>query len=289
MKKSYLIVILFFSHFSFTAEPVPQPAPQAADIIKQLLDKKQKEFSKRNEKEGALKNPFGDPLDSYKRFYPYYEANVDAIMKVWPQYELTGTVLNYGMSWEAITRAVVDKFKQMYKNGQILTKQEFEKKNKSEWWPHGNDLTRIWGAEFLSKKFHEEKREKFKTPRYIIVVDDLSKIKVKVSFNQCFPAISKIMNGEVYAEKVKGKPAAKKGLSIIGYGYTDYSDPGNIYLTEDGIYYVLDTEYKSFYDGSPRNHLLKNINGPACEYFEERFKLLNKIDGIDKVVEFALP
>lgn len=257
-------------------------------IVDTLFEKKLKELEAENENDPAFKDL--GRWGFYKELYHFYESHTDAIKTNWPVHEVVGGKLNYAMSFEEIKNAIVVKFKKMKESGQIISRENFKNAG-NKWLDRGTELTRIWGAEYLAKKFAEDKRKNFKVPEYLIVVDDLSHVKINIHLGACYPMISQIENGRVYAKKIDGTPVARKGSNLIGYGYTDYSDAGNILQTSDGIYYAVDTEYKSFYDGLPESHLMKGVKGGpliACEYFQNRFKYINKIDKFDKMVEFSL-
>ncbi len=88
-----------------------------------------------------------------------------------------------------------------------------------------------------------------------------------------------------------------QGQDIVKHGYTDYSSPGNILKTKDGNYYVVDTEWKSFADGSPQSLIFGTLTNEDtfkgspdifCLYFKERFQLINGLEGSEKIIEFSV-
>lgn len=313
MKNSIFKVLALISvvSLSYAAEAPPQ------DIGKRLLDTEIQRINKAYEKELASREWMKTSWNKEKRdyyptavedakksrdyfiqeaqeLYPWYEAGMNAFKSKFPNYEIGGN-LNYFMNLNEMTNVIKAKFKEMYYNGQIMTREQFEKQDTSKWYPKGEGLTRIWGAEYLAKKFKENNKQWFKVPRYIIVVDNPNNIQVNlIMTNSCFPIIGQIKNGQIYAEKIEGKEVARKGLNSIGFGYTDYSSPGNIIMDKEGIHYPVDTEYKSFYDGMPEGNLFENFNlskgdpQSLCGYFQKRFKLLNPGIGSERVIEFSV-
>ena len=263
----------------------PQQASDTqAGIVQRLLERK------RNQTELVA------PLSVLEALYPQYEAAINARKQYFPRYALTGGI-HYLMSLEEITALTKARLEVMYHQGRILTEAQFEKLNKEEWFPRLNNLTRIWGAEFLQKGFEELGYQSYKVPEYIIVVKDLKNIQITLSFNDCFPIAFEILNGQIYAKKIVGKPIAntmgRSGIDSTGLGYTDYSAASNILETKDGSKYFVDTEYKSFYDGTPGPHFFQN-KVPAwlafCNYINERFKLIHNIDlsALDTIITVNL-
>lgn len=283
MKSFKILSLLFINLLITTTNPMKQPKFKtepsqltSEEIIKKALEKKSNELPTF---EGLSLS-----LESYAEVYSRIEAEFDLLKKVFPTYEVAGN-LSYTMSLDGIIKALKTRFQHMYKKGSIITHKEFEKHNKDKWFLDRptQDLTRIWGAEYLKKKFIESKSKILKVPKYIIAVDDLDKIQVKINFDTCWPIVLEIVNGIIYREKIAGIPAQMQ----IGFGYTDYA-LGNIFKTKEGSYYFLDTEYKSFYDGRPE------LNMPAwsknkCEYLKTRFDIVNGINtNKSKIIEFSL-
>lgn len=263
------------------------------EIVERLITKKETEIKEAQKEYGAssLKSPFASSSTSlYRQFYPTYEQAITNKPDQFPTYPVTGGI-NYLMSLEQIKKIIIKKFQQLYQDNKIIDKKTFAQMNQKLWFFKGNSLTRIWGAEYLTKKFKENSRNTMKVPEYIIVTDDLNAIKIDIFLGTGFPILATIENGTIYAEKIEGTEIAKKGSNIVGYGYTDYSSPGNIIQTQEGNYYIVDTEYKSFYDGLPETVWLKNdLGGPRIlsEYLYNRFKLLNNISGINIPFEFSV-
>lgn len=291
MKKLLLILIASIGILPAMEKGRTSKQMTSSEIVEKLLKIKEKDLASEELLPGEKESSRFDSLKLYQELYPFYESRFDSVKKTWPFYEVVGSAINYAMNLDEITEAIKTKFRSMYQKGQIISREEFQKRDKNKWLDKGTNLSRIWGAEYLSKKFKDDNRTNMKVPEYIIVVDNLNKIQVGIQFGTCFPIVAAIENGAIFAEKIDGAPSARKGQDIVNYGYTDYSDPGNILKTKDNIYYVVDTEYKSFYDGMPDRHIFKNVKGGPlvmCEYFKNRFKLINNIDQQNKIIEFSV-
>lgn len=312
--KHFIIRFLIFITFTSLSYSAEAPSQQIGD---RLLKKEIERINKKYEKELAglewMKNSENKEKREFysiavkntekvkehlirevQELYPWYEMRIDHFKQQLPKYEIGGN-LTYFMSLQEMINTVKAKFKDMYRKGQIMTKQEFEKQDKNKWYFKSTGLTRIWGAEYLAKKFQENNITGIKVPHYIIVVDDPHKIQVSLEMtDECFPVVAHIRNGEIYAEKIEGKEIAQKSMSLIGFGYTDYSTPGNIIKNKEGIYYPVDTEYKSFYDGMPQEPLFKNMDfekgtyHSMCSYFYKRFRSFNPIERGEKAIQFSV-
>lgn len=264
-------------------------------ILITLIEQKTREIDKEYEELTYDPKYKEQRIQRVKDFYPLYEKNLTDFRYLFQNYEMAGSI-NYFMSVKEIIEVVKAKFKNMYRKGQIITKQQFAEKDQSKWFRRARtDLTRIWGAEYLARKFKENNKTGYKVPEYSIVVDDLKKIQVILYMgNLCFPFISEIGNGEIIAEKIEGTEIAVKGQDLIGFGYTDYSAPGNVIMNKEGIIYPVDTEYNSFYTGRPEQYLFeehKQKTGNSkmmCEFFYSRFKLCNPQVKPETVIEFSL-
>lgn len=188
--------------------------------------------------------------------------------------------ITYNMSLNQMKTFITKKFEDLYNQGKILTPKQFQELDENQWHPQDTKLTRIWGAEYLAQKFKENQQNNLKVPEYIMVVNNLDNLKIRIYLSPGFPIIAALVNGKIYAEKIVGRPAARS--VVVGHGYTDYSALDNIiYDNNTKKYYVVDTEYKSFYDGYPKDKLFENIPGNFADYVQRRFKLLNKIKNDD--------
>ncbi len=257
----------------------------SAEIIEKLLEKKSREETQAPKLPGEEKSKF-DSLNLFRELYPKYEAKLEEAKRLLTHEGAGG--LNFVMNLDEMRKTIQERFRKMYKNGKILT---HKKMDANKWHEVGDDLTRIWGADYLAKRFEQDNRSNMKVPEYIIVIDNPNIVQVKLGFtDSCYP-LSKILNGRIYAQKIEGKPVGRT-QDLVGYGYSDYSDPGNILQTKNDDYYVVDTELKSFfYKVGSYSAAFKNVLGGYgiyCEYFKNRFKLVNNIDSTAKIIQFSI-
>ncbi len=186
----------------------------APDIVERVIHyEKQKTASEYGDE------PSDDPSleERYRYTYSRYEAilqkhinHLKAQEDTFYTFEVAGN-LSYLDSLEVMQKKIRDTFNELYRNGQIITEDEFNKLNKDNWVKQQReDLTRIWGANYLAKKFAEnpqENRNK-RVPRYLIVVKHLDNIDVEIALNeghygQCYPTLLTLKNGTIYAEKIR--------------------------------------------------------------------------------------
>ncbi len=262
-------------------EKLSQPASKlnSAKIVNALIEKKRKESQT---SEHFLEENYFKRL---RGLYSSYEMKLSELRQSMPIYPVAGG-LNYTITLDEMVCTIQKKFREMRKKGLIVTREEFKKYDKQEWFfKPGSNLTRIWGSEYLAERFKQEKKSSYKVPSYIIVVDDLTNLKILVCWAACFPIISRI-NGDIYAQRILGRPARPD----VGFGFSDYTGP-NILKNDDGLYYVIDTEYRSFYKAAPEKELYKNLkeDWPSlCEYLKNRFLLINKLQGTSKSFKFSV-
>lgn len=193
--------------------------------------------------------------------------------------------LSYAMTLDEMTDAIKSKLDFLYCKGKIITREQFKKYDKNKWFFKKDNLTRIWGAEYLADHFAQNKKHGYKVPDYIIVVDDLKKVQIKVFFWPYFPAFARI-KGAIYAQKINGSPAAD---ADVGFGFTDYTGP-NILKDTKGDYYVIDTEYRSFYHAAPEADIFKHIKNwkSKAEHLKTTFLTRHGIKAEDKLFTFSL-
>ena len=173
----------------------------------------------------------------------------------WDSYEPAGGIK---MSMDPIDfpHFVQNKFKKLREVGILLSRSEFEKKedpskfrNPGKGGIYSQDLTRLWGAEYLRNIL---KNEDYKVPRFYLVVDEgvneftvnLRKDKMSVVINTC----KKVAQVMVENIQPSGPSCSleKDGWMLDAVGYIDFADSGNIRQSRmDGKFYVVDTEWKS--------------------------------------------
>lgn len=191
------------------------------------------------------------------------------------------------MTPDEMRRAVTEKIGDMYRQGNIMTTEQFNRMNQAKWYKISDpDLTRIWGAEYLSKRFEEARKKKkpsdynvYRVPRYIIVVDNIADIQIEIHWGECYPIVARLLNGTIYAERLEENRVRGEG---VGFGFTDPRQ-GNVLRTKEGLYYVVDTEHKSFYNNSHGDYLHDMKFKAAdyrvlCPFLRTRFGLVNGLD-----------
>lgn len=194
--------------------------------------------------------------------------------------------LSRTMNDEQISAFVQAKFKQLREDGILLTRSEFEQSKPPVAFrtlgkifkagQRSGTLDRLWGAEYLRKHLNPE--GPYRVPRYFVVIEDhVRRLPVTVKDVGFHLAISDfdVSYGEILAEKIEGKPASDAThLEPLKYvDYTDVDMPDNILKTEEGLFYIVDTEWLSF-RASVRavEELDGNKNGIKRNYLSERFK-----------------
>ena len=188
--------------------------------------------------------------------------------------------INYDMTLEEMKQKIREKLNTMKKRGLLISKEEFKKiKNVYFDYPFTN-ITRIWGIEYLKKKINESEylRKKYNVPGYVIVVDDISDIKIELDFyNSDFPSyfFKSPENAAVYFENINGTSSYQADLieDLLPIGFVDFMGTGNIRQEkESGKYYIIDTERKSF-KIPVKNHDLRKF----ILYSSAKFKHLNNL------------
>ena len=269
------------------ADVLTKPATMSSqEIIEKLITIEQLSREKRKATLGSDDDSDNSSLedepswDELKADYAKYESKLALVPRLL-RFEIHGD-LDYLMTFDEIKAAVKKKLISMYKNGQMLTEDQFKKLNRNSWLCRGETLSRIWGAEYLAKKFKEHNQHIMKVSQHIIVVKRLDAITLSLFTGNCWPSLVEVINGKIYAQKIRGHDATD--TIEVGYGFTDYSGFGNIRKTAEGDYYVLDTEAKSFYEGyASHYYVLKMFKKQKLNqfgfhsYIVKRFCLLNNI------------
>jgi hypothetical protein len=269
----FFMFLLLAGHclHAMMAEVVPKSV-NLEDIVKKVI-----------EEEGESADP--DYISYLRETIPAYDKKLSTIEKSFPRYEVAGNV-DYFMTIDETRRAVTEKFGDMYREGNIMTTEQFNAMIQAKWYKISDpDLTRIWGAQYLSKQFEIGKKKDplrynfFKTPRYILVVEDLGDIQIEIHWGQCYPIVARLLNGTIYAERVEGERVTGED---VGFGFTD-TKKGNVLRTKENIDYVVDTEHKSFHDNLHGQYLHKmkfRKADPAvlCPFLRTRFGFVNGLD-----------
>lgn len=216
------------------------------------------------EKHAKYGNIFSD--EEQRTFVKYYQE-LDTILLEHSKDPLISPFggINYAMTLDKMKLITEKKFNTLKKQGLIISEKEFEKiKDQYFTEHHHNDLSRIWGSEYLKDKINKSKElnGKYDTPSYIIVTGDPNKIKVKLWFDVRFPVIGFIKNATIYFKKITGEPVGcddevKKDIgegTVIDYhdlcsgGITasNWRQNYNVLQESTGKRYIVDTEFSSF-------------------------------------------
>jgi hypothetical protein len=271
-------------------------------IISIILNQDRKSLEFRNRKINEAKNKYTDPffkpkiididkelLEKEKKYkeweleFPIIKEALD--LKAENEYliQIRGGI-HLAMDFDEILKRIKNKLFNLRKNKLLITGEEFEELDKSKWLLKGKDLSRIWGAEYLKNMFRRDKNSNFSTPEYIIVVDDLYDIRVKINTPaDGLPCVNSIESGLIYATKIIGVRMADDSVvknTLEKYGYYDFKDIGNVLMNSDGktTYYVVDTEIKSFDLKLP--YPLEEYRD-LLEYLRKRFIVINSQDFLE--------
>ncbi len=254
---------------------------------------------KQAEEWGADAEGVNSLIKYYKNYENYLENNQKKeALKNMPILMIGGG-LNYMMTLEEMKQKIKEKFSAMKKNGLIISKADFGKIKNKYFVPTGNnDLSRLWGAEYLKNRISTSPNlsKKYDVPGYIIVVDNPKLISVKIGLeHRFFPLVSLLENGMIYFEKIAGERVAGAITSnadidigkVSGIGYADFSDKGNIILnSENHKEYIVDTEIKSFdFD----RIITESKVGVVLDYLALKFRYLNNITSGPMDYTFTLP
>lgn len=216
-------------------------------------------------------------------------ANYKKYIKESPLESMWGGI-NYSMTLDEMKKAVKAKFQEMKKQGLIISEQDFAKIKNQYYDKPSNNLSRIWGADYLRQKIHANNKmlSDYDVPEYIIVVDNPSKIGLVLSFAlERWPTVAKLTNGYIYFKNIEGEEVGNNAWALKEIYYDDVgSDPkkkANVIQDEKtGKKYIVDTEFKSFEIPSSKSDFVE------CQpYYYRRFLHNNKFDLTEKY-EFTL-
>lgn len=179
------------------------------------------------------------------------------------------------MSPEQMKDAITKKFKEMASSGKLMSEEQLTKKHNREFFyptteRGGNNLTRIWGAEFLKSNLKDDKTLD-SAEHFLIVVESASEIEVQVWLGE-YPYLSIVKNAHILSKKIEGSSSAwdyRYSSKLYELQYRDFKDSGNIIRDSEGVGWVVDTELKSF--DYPK------LGETSCfvqNYLKKRFKVL---------------
>lgn len=251
------------------------------ELVKKILEPEKLEYQKdmlQDELEGSHFAKYLKKEDSYwenqEQLYLKIEKWIRETSNEMPSWQVAGP-LNYGMSLEQMKDAITKKFKDMASSGNLIAEEQLSKKHDRKlFYPTtgkgDNNLTRIWGAEFLKSNLLDNKTLNA-AEHFLILDDSVSEIEVQV-YHRDYPYLCRVNNAYVLSQKIEGTRKAweyRSSGKLNELGYRDFSDPGNIICDSKGTGWVVDTELKSF--DSPE---LDRNSSLLQGYLKKRFKVL---------------
>lgn len=315
----YLFLIVFGANlhlYAMQSEGAVQSKPSSENIVEKLIEKEKEALVQYKEKEKAIlaallperrrqlteqkyvikesekvegKQPLLRNMGEEDLRTAWSHVEDESSNPEHFRWEVAGD-LDYFMTLDYLKKAVKERLMRLYKNGQILTQEQFDKLDPKAWYPKDNNLTRLFGAEYLAKRFAG--KANWKVPTFIIVVQNLNDLQIRIEWNNCIPHLKTIDNGSIYAENITdwedysasgviNEMFIKKELNALGYW--DFAGKGNIVKTKAGKLYVLDTEIKSLMENATNDVPILTSRIPwldslHCEYLMKRFSFLNGVD-----------
>ena len=176
--------------------------------------------------------------------------------------------INYGMSWDEIEKKVTKMFTRMRENGSIVTKKEFEKIKNQYYDLERDDISRIWGADYLKRAISQDPElSQYDVPDYVIVLDDLKTVTIYIKFDESWnvPAISTIRAGgsrpKIYFKSISGKNVTSQSTVLKKIGFNDFLGENVIEDATTKKRYIIDTETGSFAKKTFQNLANKDFIG----------------------------
>lgn len=210
--------------------------------------------------------------ETYLKIESWIRANSDKL-STW---QVAGP-LHYGMTLDQMKEAIKKKFQEMERTGKLMTEEELLKKyNRQDFYPlsgrGGNNLTRIWGAEYLKSNISE--CDNLDVADHYLIVDSLE-LEVQVWHGE-YPYLSVINNAHILSKRIEGIGSAwdyRFSKKLDELKYRDFKDFGNIICDTHGIGWIVDTELKGFDppDIDSDKYLIR-------DYLKKRFKVLSGDD-----------
>jgi len=246
------------------------------EAVSSIVQQEQNSWSKENNESSnsIFKHLFTEPdWDEKNKLYLKIEKWLCENSAHIPTWEVAGA-LHFGMSPNDMKETITEKLKEMAKSGRIKLETSIE--HRELYFPNDesrNNLTRIWGAQFLQKQLEKDNDVKA-AEHFLIFKESVSEIKINIWLvNSQYPYVSSINfdSGYVLSERIIGEPKATnyKVSSLIDAGFRDFSDPGNIIEDKNKINWVVDTEAKSF--DSPSMNREEQV---VTSYLKKRFDFL---------------
>lgn len=211
-----------------------------------------------------------------KKKYTALEEKIRSESVSIPSWPVAGP-LNYGMTLEKMKEVITNKFMEMANSGHLISEKQLGTYIRESFYPPdkkgGDNLTRIWGAEFLVSNLQHEKA--INAPEHFLIIEDPSlEIEIQV-WHGPYPYLSIVKkNGYVLSKKIEGEPKALEyrcSTDLAKLKYKDFGDIGNVIKDSKGTGWVVDTELKSF--DPPK---LSRESASMQNYARKRFEVLAK-------------
>lgn len=179
-------------------------------------------------------------------FSPELVMRLNALgMRMTPDFLDGPGFLAYNMDVVAARTAMQDYFRQLRRDGLLLTHEEFSQLDQAKLVPKSNNLSRLVGKAFVEKIARENNLKHIKVPRKVVVLPQgAHSFRIKLDGLSLWPDYYGRNELDVYAariEHVERTLSLQEGIELmIAHEKTAYSEgyPGCIRLAEDGIYFV---------------------------------------------------
>lgn len=258
-------------------------------IVKAIIKSEQGEEARRIEKRRIIFTPstkdetyWREREESYLEIEGQIRENVANI----PRWEIAGP-LDYSMTLKKMKEVLEMTFRKMAASGHLLHENSIKGTRKDYFPPTGkgkNNLTRIWGAEFL--KSHLANHPTFRaTDHFLIINENATELEVTAWHGE-YLCLSSVENAHILAKNIDGEKAAwlcQNSQLLDQLGYKDFADPGNIRLDSNGTCWIVDTEINSFKSPSLQERELQS-------YLQKRFRILSdkEYDGLKQTFKIPL-
>lgn len=220
---------------------------------------------------------------TYLKIENYIRKNSHKI----PTWKAAGS-LHYGMSISEIESMVREKLQELVVSNQLIMENSPGNEHSTFFCENKrgkNDLTRIWGANFLNANLDSNSTLQAAI-HYLVIDEGAEEIEVEVHYKGEFPIISSVKNAHVLSKRIIGEKKARDYRfcnELQKVRYCDFQDPGNIIRDSNNIGWIVDTEIKSFFPPKYSNgyfHILR--------YLKKRFKVLSSSENTTSTT-FTIP
>lgn len=261
--------------------------PKPEELVKRMAAQERQQFViKRKEITEFFASKtleFEEDANSYwekkKKSYLEMENSIRDNPEKIPRWEVAGP-LNYSMTLSTMKNVIESKFKEMVSSGQMISEKSYcQQQYRKDFYCNGdNNLTRIWGADFLKTNLVNTPSLKA-ADHFLIVKDGATELEVTVwhSISPYFPSLQVVQNAYIVSKKIEGhKRTTKDNISFYGSSrildqlqYRDFNY-GNIIQDSNGVGWIVDTEEKSF-----EAPVIKGDALTRQVYLKDRFRVLS--------------